>query len=692
MAQRIIPGFDRILHGADYNPEQWLGTPGALEEDRRLRRLSGCNVFSIGIFSWSHLEPEEGRFEFGWLDRVMDELAEDGCRAILATPTAARPPWLAKRHPEVMRVNRERRRELFSTRHNFCWESPVFREKAGGIIRRLAARYRGHPALGLWHVSNELGGYEGNGECFCELCLARWREWLKARYGTIDALNEAWWSGFWGHKFSGWDEINPSDPALDACALDWSRFVNGQIRGWFEFEASILREITPGVPVTTNFMGVHPWIDYAHLAEAVDVVADDQYPALAASSPSLEDGFLACAFKHELQRCYKPGRPFMLMESCPDAPQWKTPQTLKHGYLHEAEMLQAVGHGAEGTLYFQWRKGRGGVEKLHGAVVDHSGSERARVFQTVARLSALYDKLRPVLGSARHARVALLYCHDTRRALALTDGAPHGGHEYLLHAQEFYRPFWRRGVAVDVFDSRRPGWERYPLVIAPHLFLLHPGVAPRLADCARRGGVVAATCLTGWVDENNKCLTGGWPGDGLRDLFGVWLEELDRLPDGASLEVKTEGEGSALDGRAFRLAGAAHSEGAEILARFGPGPFVAAGQPAIFRRAFGGGGAAWFCAGEFDRPLLSALADKLLREAGVAAPFPGGLPEGVVCSERGTEAGRRFLFLSNTAALPVRIALEQAHSWSVLAGAGETGSGTLTLPGQSSVVLQGSQL
>ncbi|MCX7868862.1 MAG: beta-galactosidase, partial [Terrimicrobiaceae bacterium] len=293
---RVVPGFHAILHGADYNPEQWLSHPEALAEDRRLRKLAGCNVFSIGIFSWSHLEPEEGRFEFEWLDRVMDELAEDGCIAILATPTAARPPWLARRYPEVMRVGRPGLREPFQTRHNFCWSSPVFREKALEIITRLAGRYRCHPALGMWHISNELGGNEGNGECFCPRCLAGWHAWLRDRYGTLEALNEAWWGGFWAHRYSDWEEINPGDPTLDACGLDWSRFVNWQMRGWFEFEAGIIRPITPDTPITTNFMGIHPWIDYAEFGRVVDVVADDQYPGFHVGRESLMDGFLACAF------------------------------------------------------------------------------------------------------------------------------------------------------------------------------------------------------------------------------------------------------------------------------------------------------------------------------------------------------------------------------------------------------------
>lgn len=684
----LIANFPHLLHGADYNPEQWLEQPEVLAEDRRLRKLCGCNTFSVGIFSWARLEPREGVYEFAWLDRVLDDLAADGCRAILATPTAARPPWMVARYPEVMRVNRAGVRERFNKRHNFCWSSPVFRARAEEIITRLAERYAGHPALALWHLSNELGGHEEQGECFCPLCLARWQVWLQERYQTLDRLNAAWWSDFWGHRYSAWEEIEPRDATLDACALDWSRFVNSQIREWIEWESAVVRRCSREVPITTNFMGPQPWIDYAELAQAVEVVADDQYPGLHLGRDSLEDGFLACAFKHDWMRNFRPGRAFMLMESCPETPQWQRPQALKPEFLHRAEMLQAIGHGAEGTCYFQWRKGRGGLEKLHGAVVDHSGSEQTRTFGIVQRLSESYARLGPVLGSARPAEIALLYDHDSCRALALTDGAPHGGTEYLLACQEFYRPFWRRGLAVDIVDSRRPEWERARLVLAPHLFLLHPGVAERLAAYVRRGGTVVTTCLAGWVDENNKCLTGGWPGEGLREVFGVWLEELDALPSGWHLGIESgKLPGFRADGSCARVAGRVHAQGAEILARFSPGELLCCGEPAWLRNRCGAG-TSHYLAGEFDRAWLEDFAAVLCQELGLASPWGAGdLPAEVVFAERCCGA-ERFWFCCNIGAQPQSLPYPEAWTIALLAGKADlTKPGKILLPPRGDAVL-----
>jgi beta-galactosidase len=352
----LIPGFRRILHGGGYNPEQWRAEPQVLEDDYRLMRLAGCNTFTLGIFAWSSYEPEEGAFQFDWLDRSLERLAREGHKVILATPSSAKPPWLAHRYPETRRVDRTGAREPDGGRHHHCWSSPVYREKLRLVTTQLAERYRGHPALGLWHVSNEYSG-----ECFCELCNAAFRRWLEARYGTLAALNQAWWGSFRSHNYAAWEEVEPRDTAVDTLAVDYKRFHTDQVIEFLEWELAPLRELTPGVPCTTNFTGLFGGIDYAKAARHLDVVADDRYPAYDGTDAEAWREAVFVSFKNDLYRSFKPDRPWLVLERCPRASQWKQPMRAKRPHVHQTEMLQALAHGAEGTCSFQWRKARGGA-------------------------------------------------------------------------------------------------------------------------------------------------------------------------------------------------------------------------------------------------------------------------------------------------------------------------------------------
>ena len=278
MLDKYPPVSDKcrhILHGGDYNPDQWIETPGIWDEDMRLMKLSGCNAMSVGIFAWSALEPEEGRYGFGWLDTIMDKLAQNGVYAILATPSGARPAWMSQKYPEVLRVSPARTRNLHGQRHNHCYTSPVYRQKTEAINRMLASRYKDHPALIAWHISNEYGG-----ECHCELCREAFRNWLKKKYdNSLDNLNRAWWTGFWSHRYTDWSQLEPPSPigetSVHGLNLDWKRFVTYQTIDFFKNEIKPLRELTPDIPVTTNFMGTYTGLDYWKFALEVDIVSWD---------------------------------------------------------------------------------------------------------------------------------------------------------------------------------------------------------------------------------------------------------------------------------------------------------------------------------------------------------------------------------------------------------------------------------
>lgn len=687
MTVPIISGFPHLLHGGDYNPDQWLHDPHLFEEDIRLMKLSGCNTFALGIFAWTALEPKEGEYRFDWLDKVMDRFAAEGFNAILATPSGAKPAWMSRRYPEIRQVDRKGLRDTHRGRHNFCWTSPVYREKVRQINTALAQRYGAHPALAMWHLSNEYAGTEGNGECFCDYCLQAWQLWLRQRYGSLETLNQAWWTAFWSHTFTAWEEIHPAEWSIDGLMLDWSRFVNWQIEDFLRWESQPLRALAPAIPITTNFMGVNPFINYASLSQVVDVVADDQYPCYEEDLPDLAGSKAwPISFKHDYYRNFKKEIPFFLMESCPDGTQWRQPQRAKPQALHFLEMIQALGHGAEGTCYFQWRKGRGGSEKFHGAVVDHEGTEQGRIFQTVQALSAHYEKLDVIIGSRPSpAQCAVIFDWEAWRGFEFSSGPQNHHHAYREIAQLHHRALAEPGRSVDVISSEAD-FQNYRLLIAPQLYMLKPGVADKLRHFVANGGILAATVYTGMVGESNLVITGGWPGHGLQEVFGLWYEENDGLPANLTRPVAlapTWREKLVGDTFGQTVCGLVHLRGAEAVATYQAGFYK--GHAALTRHRFGWG-AAWFLATHFPLDFLRRFHDTLCREANVGHFLPAPLPHGVMVQQRQTQ-NQRFLFLENFNDRTESVEVP-AGSWTGLLPT-QLEDRRLTLPAHGCTVLSG---
>ena len=646
----LIPGFPKLLHGGDYNPDQWLHLPEVIDEDFRLMKLAGCNTFSLGIFAWTSYEREEGVFDFSWLDRMMDRMATANNRVILATPSGAKPAWLALKYPEVRRVGRSGQRETLGGRHNHCMSSPVYRQKVAEVNARLAERYAAHAALGMWHLSNEY-----NGECYCELCLTSFRGWLERRYGTLAALNDAWWTAFWSHTFTSFEQIDPRDVSIDALKLDYKRYTTDITVDFMRAELSAVRRHSLA-PATTNLMGLHEGLDYAKLVAVLDLVADDQYPAYSPYGGTLENDVLRTAFKSDLHRAFKPDRPWLVMESCPDAVQWRRPAKLKRAELHQAEMLQALGHGAEGTCYFQWRKGRGGAEKLHGAVVDHVGHSQTRVFSSVAKVGASYDNLAEIIGSRPQAEVALIYDWEVRWAFDASEGV-RSGHDgwalgprpddaYASVCLEHYAPFARQGVAVDVVDAKRD-LSAYKLVIAPQLWMLASGVAEGITRFVEAGGTFVTTYYSGYCDESNRCFLGGFPGGGLMDLLGIWNEETDWLPPEQTRLVTKASEADAPELRAqysaVELCALVHLRGATALLQYAEDFY--SGRPAL-TRSRRGKGEAYYQAARLGGSFLDDFYGALIARHGLHRGLGEPLPPGVAVQRRVNDQ-HEYLFVQN---------------------------------------------
>jgi beta-galactosidase len=650
----IIPGFPHLLHGGDWNPDQWLDRPAVIEEDYRLMSAAGVNALSVAIFAWAALEPEEGRYEFAWLDRIMDRLAKDGRKAILATPSGSKPAWMSLKYPEVCRV-KDGHREPHQRRHNHCFTSPVYRDKVTAINTQLAERYRNHPALGLWHLSNEYGG-----DCQCDLCWTAFREFLKQRHGDLAGVNRSWYTAFWGHTFSAWEEINHLDHSMHAMVLDWKRFVTAQTTDFIRTEAAPLRRLTPGIPLTTNFMGCQE-LDYRVLARELDVVSWDSYPEWHNAHRSDVDVACETAFWHDHIRGTGDHKPWLLMESTPSYVNWRDHSRPKVPGMHRAASLQAVAHGADSVLYFQWRKSRGCMEKMHGAVVDHVGHGETRVFREVAALGASLQRLDAVVGLPLPASAAIIYDLETQWALDEARLSDNRNKDYLGTCTAWYRPLWQRGIAVDLVDQTQD-LGAYKLVIVPMPYLLRPGFSERLSAYVAAGGTVLTTYLAGTVDEHDQCFGGGFPGP-LRTLFGVWSEETDTpVAKDAPGIVPSIGSEGCLSGSDVGLSGSyaakqwcdiIHDEGATVVATY-TGTWYA-GQPAVTRNRHGTG-AAWYVAARSEQRLIDDLVAHLAQALALPRAVAHDLPAGVITRTRGTGAEQR-LFVLNFSGVAQQVAL-----------------------------------
>jgi len=633
--------MDKLLHGGDYNPDQWLDYPSILADDIRMMKAAHTNTFSVGIFAWATLEPTEGNFNFGWLDKIMDDIHSFGGRVILATPSAARPAWMTQKYPEVLRTNNRQEKMLFGGRHNHCFSSPVYREKVGIINRKLAERYKDHPALYMWHVSNEYSG-----DCHCELCRANFQKWLQAKYKTIDKLNHAYWSAFWSHKFNDFSQIDPPSPigefAVHAHNLDWNRFITHQTLDFYLHETKPLKEITPNIPRLTNFMAElasnnpQPFtgLDYSKFASEVDVVTWDAYPAWHNDYETTE--FLASklAFVNDYYRTLK-DKPFVILECAPSMVNWHPVNRPKRPGMHLLSSMACVAHGADGIMYFQWRKSRGSSEKFHGAVVDHDNSTNNRVFQDVKELGQALEKINEIKGSRTPAKVALLYDVENFWALKDAQGFNNIDKKYHETLHTHYRAFWCKNIPVDVVTPDKD-LSKYNLVIAPMLYLASPELITKLNSYVKEGGTLVATYMLGLVDENDLVYQGGLPAP-LRETFGINVLETDTLyPKGRNALIMNQGKTyEAFDHCAIVET---INSGTEALATYGSDFYK--GSPALTRNSYGKG-TAYFIGPRTGEDFLGDFYGGLIQ-----ADLPIHADEAVSIQERRNDENR-FFFVMN---------------------------------------------
>ena len=662
-----VEGF---LHGGDYNPDQWLSYPEVLKEDVRLLKLAQCNCVSINIFGWSAIEPEEGKYTFEWLDKIMDDMARNNIHVILATPSGARPAWMSEKYPEVLRVNGDRTKNLHGQRHNHCFTSPVYRKKTYEINKILAERYKEHTALIMWHISNEYSG-----ECHCKLCQEAFREWLKKKYyNDLEKLNDAWWTGFWSHRFTKWSQIeSPSEKGeiyVHGHNLDWKRFVTDQTVDFYKNEIAPIRKITPNIPVTTNFMGAYPHmelfnrLDYWKFAKELDIVSWDSYPAWHNNFESTSDLAVNVSFVHDIYRSLKGGEPYLIMESTPSLVNWQKVNKLKRPGMHLLSSIQGVAHGADSVLYFQWRKGRGASEKFHGAVVDHCGHENTRVFRDVSNVGKVLRKLKEIKGAKIESKVAIIYDIENRWAIDDLQGLKKDKKGYVESCQEAYRVFWENGISVDIINMDCD-LSKYELIIAPMLYMIRPKVSEGINEFVRKGGTFVTTYFSGVVDENDLCFLGGFPGP-LREVTGIWAEEIDSLYDNERNYIQLKKSKMELK-ESYEVKDYCeliHAETAEVLAVY-KNDFYS-GMPALTVNNYGKG-KAYYIASRTDQDFNNDFYLQLSRELNINSVINGKLPAGVTAQMRSNEKNK-FIFIMNFTEEEKLVSLENENYIDMISG------------------------
>lgn len=628
----------KLLHGGDYNPEQWLDRPDILEKDLDMLTEAGCNVVTLGVFSWSTLEPEEGRFCFGWLENIINKLYERGISVILATPSGARPKWLADKYPEVLRVDSERKRALFGFRHNHCYTSPVYREKTAIINRKLAERFGNHPAVILWHISNEYGG-----ECHCPLCQDAFRKWLKERYHTIEELNKRWCTTFWSHTYNSFDQIESPSPVgetqLHALNLDWKRFVSYQTTDFIKAEIHALREGGSKLPTTANLMYYFNGLNYFELAKAIDVVSWDTYPTWHKQEvieTAYDNGMC-----HDLMRSLK-RKPFFQMESCPTSTNWQGISKLKKPGVLFAQSMQAIAHGGEGALYFQIRQSRGASEKFHGAVIDHYGGTDTRVFREVCHTGSALDKISELAGSNVKSPVALLYDWDSQWAMEDSQGPRNKGLHYKEALLKYYRGFRKLGLNVDLVDMTGDLTD-YKILAAPMCYMFRNGFEEKVRKFVKNGGIFVATYWSGIVDDTDRCFLGGVP-HGLMDVLGIRSMEIDGLYDWEKNSLIPVSDNLLGLDRTYTckyLCDLVELRGAEAVMTYGDDFY--AGYPALTVNAYGDG-QAWYVAADAEKEFQVEFLRRIAEKAGISCGVEGEIPEGLEITTRENSEATYYIY------------------------------------------------
>jgi beta-galactosidase len=678
-----------MYFGVDYHPEQWVFPYGGTAEnpeaewqhDVELMVKAGINIVRIGEFTWGLCEPEDGKFDFDWLKRVMDILGDAGIQVVLATPTAAPPIWLTEKHPEVLPIDEQGRVKHAGTRRAVCLNSEAFWNHSKRIVEEMAKALGPHPQLIAWQIDNGLGG-NFTEAAFNEASNQDWHGWLEAKYQTIKRLNAMMGLRHWGQVVTRWDQVPmpmhapaAHNPAL---VLDWCRFCSDTIVQFTKMQAEVLHELTPDRPVTTNLRPLIHRFDHFDLAEAIDFVSIESTASIKSKSSELacEIDMLRSLKKDDI-RTPDGDTGFWVMEQKAGNVTWQEVNSLVRPGVLRMFSYQLVSRGATAIVFFRWRQPRFGPEKFHGAVLPHHLEGSNRVYQEISQIGEELKLLAPALqGTKVVPEVCILYSHDNDWMLSQPN-QPNQHFSLREHIRLIYNALHDRNIPVD-FARPAEDLSRYKIVIAPSLHLLSAAEADRLKLYVQEGGTLVSTFNTGLVNQYGIAPDTGYPND-LTELFGLEVLEFDMLPPGEENHLTFKGAFPTSHVHPAKIwCDLIEAKGCQVLATYVKDFY--AGRPAITMNTFGLGKAVYI--GTMSHQHFYNDLVVWLRQICSLHPLLK-VPESVEVSMREKD-GTRVFFLLNHQSTPVRIQFyKPMHDFLT----GNTFSGNYDLPPHGVLVL-----
>ncbi|MGO4545988.1 beta-galactosidase [Paenibacillus sp. 2TAB23] len=652
-----------MLFGACYYPEHW--EQERWETDARLMKEAGFNVVRLAEFAWIRMEPEEGRYEFGWLDQAIALFGDYDIQVILGTPTAGPPKWLMDKHPDMYQQDYQGHVRGFGTRRHYCANSPNYHGYTSKIVTRMAEQYREHPNVIGWQIDNELGAID-TARCYCGNCREAFITWLQQRYGSLEQLNEEWGTIFSSQSYTGWEQLHlPTysvhqghNPGL---ALDFRRFSSDSVVKYQQLQLDILRSLCPSTqPITTNMMGSFNDLDYYDLAAPLDIVSLDIYPIMKRVP---EERAFRTGLNHDTMRGLK-GQNFWVLEHQSGAPcTYAMSSTPRPGELRRWT-YQSIARGADAIVYFRWRTLTYALEEFWHGILQHHG-QPGRRFEEVKQVGRELAAISPLLaGTTVKAKVAMLKCFHNEWAFELQ---PHGsGYEYKEHQAQYYRYFHERNILVDII-SPDASFDGYELLIIPNFMMAREEATKRIHAFAERGGTIVMDFRAGAKEWNNRMLPQRLPGL-YADLLGISIDDYGIIEEDISIgllepeaEAAAASDSATYPGEAATWYDVIELEGAEPLLLFANDYF--AGQPAVTRNRYGLG-TAYYLGTELDSASLHRLFHSICKDLNLEPVLPG-LPSGVEAICRMREEGERsseVIFVINHSRVDAAFTLDRIYA------------------------------